>query len=326
VRRRFRVFFEASLLSYLLASATLHLLILALIQFNPFQSTLKNRWGFEPQIKPAIEVSLTTDESIEKNDRTLGELPKSQIVDQSEQALNDEIPEQTRFLSRNNQVVQKQTIAENRGLFQNRSKRLKFNPGFDIVKSVSKRESLETKVQNAIDQNEALPEEVNKEFGDRKPAQRLEPKRPSSAVDKGSNEQEGDSDQASQSLDYIPELEVGVETLLTTKEFVFYTYYNRIRTQLHPHWTGFVRSQLSKAQERGRSIASISGPQVTRTLVTLSPTGQLLRVQIIGKSTVPELDEAAVLAFRRAAPFPNPPEGMRDPDGNIKIRWDFIVQ
>ena len=39
-----------------------------------------------------------------------------------------------------------------------------------------------------------------------------------------------------------------------------------------------------------------------------------------------ELDDAAVEAFRQAAPFPNPPKGLIETDGTIKIRWNFVVE
>jgi protein TonB len=39
-----------------------------------------------------------------------------------------------------------------------------------------------------------------------------------------------------------------------------------------------------------------------------------------------DLDSAAVEAFRQAAPFPNPPKGMVEADGTIKIRWDFVLE
>ena len=31
-------------------------------------------------------------------------------------------------------------------------------------------------------------------------------------------------------------------------------------------------------------------------------------------------------AFQQAGPFPNPPKGMLDADGFVRIRWDFILK
>ena len=40
-------------------------------------------------------------------------------------------------------------------------------------------------------------------------------------------------EKVNQTIDYIKDLEPGLETLLTTREFVYYTYYARIRGQLN---------------------------------------------------------------------------------------------
>jgi len=52
----------------------------------------------------------------------------------------------------------------------------------------------------------------------------------------------------------------------------------------------------------------------------------LIKVQVIGRSGIQDLDDAAVEAFKAAAPFPNPPKGIVDEDGTIRIRWDFILE
>ncbi len=72
-------------------------------------------------------------------------------------------------------------------------------------------------------------------------------------------------------------------------------------------------------------IAS-SQDRITRVVIVLNEQGTLVGVQVIGASGVQDLDEAAIEAFRAAAPFPNPPKGIVDQDGKIKIRWDFILE
>ena len=39
-----------------------------------------------------------------------------------------------------------------------------------------------------------------------------------------------------------------------------------------------------------------------------------------------DLDEAAIRAFNRAGPFPNPPNGLLQETGSVDIRWDFILR
>lgn len=247
---------------------------------------------------------------------------KLKIVDQDEKPLNDEIDDKAKFLSAHNQKVVKETLAQQRGEFQNKKIAAKlgdgtpkqqnsmeaFLPKIDVAKAVKEREEMEQKFDE------------DAEFREKKKAERKE-KKPVAQKDAGTTP----GADASKTLDYIKELDPGLETLLSTKEFKYYTYFARIRQQLNQHWTPRVRVKVQEIYKQGRSIAS-SDDMVTRCLVTLDKNGRLLRIQIIGDSGIHELDEAAVEAFRAAAPFPHPPKGMIDPDGTIKIRWDFILE
>lgn len=251
------------------------------------------------------------------------------IVDQPDKALSNEIDEEAKFLSKNNQRVVKQTVAKNRGEFQNREKSgpagdkgsksptenpmAKFLPQFDAAKAISDRAERERQYDQDA---EAIMAQAKKQ----KKADHV-----ASVVDKGEGDDAKKGSDVSQTLDYIKNLDPGLETLLSSKEFKYYTYFSRVRVQLNQHWTPKVRSKVTQMYKKGRRIAS-SDDMITRCLVTLDRSGKLVKVQIIGNSGVIELDEAAVEAFRSAAPFPNPPKGMVDNDGTIKIRWDFILE
>lgn len=250
---------------------------------------------------------------------------KLRIADQDK--VNEEIDDKAKFLSSHNQKVLRQTVARKRGEFKNvrqnqpagdgapekaAEKNLfkAFLPKLDVVKTIDARDEMERRF------------EEDPEFRKQAQANRAKEQEAMKREEKPSLSPGGE---ASQTLDYIKELDPGLETLLSTKEFKYYTYFSRIRKQLNHHWTPRVRQKVAQIYKQGRSIAS-STNVVTRCLVTLDRTGRLIRVQIIGLSGVVELDEAAVEAFRAAAPFPNPPSGMVDPDGTIKIRWDFILE
>ncbi|MBX3016787.1 MAG: energy transducer TonB [Bdellovibrionaceae bacterium] len=252
------------------------------------------------------------------------------IVDQADKALNDEIDPNARFLSKNNQRVEKQTVAKNRGEFQNRATQGpqgkegsdkpanpmdRFLPQFDAVKAVADHAEREKQYEEDA---EALMAQAQKQ-------KKAEVAEAQAKRDAGTGNDSTKGSDTSQTLDYIKDLDPGLETLLSSKEFKFYTYFSRVRTQLNQHWTPKVRSKVSQMYKKGRRIAA-SDDMITRCLVTLDRSGKLVKVQIIGNSGVIELDEAAVEAFRSAAPFPNPPSGMVDGDGTIKIRWDFILE
>ena len=229
-------------------------------------------------------------------------------------------------MSKNNQVVKKQTVALNRGEFKNKEtkemnqgdhgkeKKISLEdlkPTFDIAKAMQERDNRE-KEFDQID-----PDGVYKHT-----SKQVEQKKSNVGAGDMAKSQGAET---SQTLDYIRDLDTGMETMLSTKEFVYYSYFARIRNQLNQYWSDKVRQKISELYKKGRMIAS-SDDKITKCLITLDTGGKLLKVQIIGDSGVHELDEAAVEAFRAAAPFPNPPKGMVDPDGTIKIRWDFILE
>ena len=269
---------------------------------------------------------LTTDVAQNKKKKKIETL-KQQVVDQTDRAVNDETPDDARFLSKNNQVVKKQTVALNRGEFKNKStketnqgdhgqeKKISMQdlkPTFDIAKAMQERDARE-KEFDQIDPDGQYKHKM-KEADQKK----------SAAVGAGDMAKSKGAE-TSQTLDYIRDLDSGMETMLSTKEFVYYSYFARIRNQLNQYWSDKVRQKISEIYKKGRMIAS-SDDRITKCLITLDTGGKLIKVQIIGDSGVHELDEAAVEAFRAAAPFPNPPKGMVDPDGTIKIRWDFILE
>lgn len=251
-----------------------------------------------------------------------------QIVDQSDQAVNDQVDPKAKFLSKNNQAVKKQTVAQKRGEFVNSdgsgnmngngsysnsedaraAQFAKFKPQFDVQKMVEKQIEKDQLAEKALEQaaNQRMAQDSQKKsIQDRR--------------------QGVGGSQASQTLDYIKDLEPGLETLLSTKEFKFHSFYSRVRVRLNEHWTPIVRQKMESAYKKGRSIASTED-RVTKLLVTLDRNGNLVKVQVISDSGISDIDQAAAEAFRSAAPFPNPPKGMVDEDGQIKLRWDFVIE
>lgn len=124
---------------------------------------------------------------------------------------------------------------------------------------------------------------------------------------------------------YIRGMKEGEVTALNTKEFVFYSYFERVRRQLDSAWQPLLRSQIERIYKHGRRLASDSD-YVTRTLVTLDNRGQVKKVQLLEESGTVDLDQAAVDALNRAGPYPNPPSGLIGSDGSVQIRWDFILK
>lgn len=281
----------------ILGSIALHLFLFGFMSLLSHKTQQK-----DPNTLSNIEVEILNKTSPAEPDQKL------QIVAQDEKAINNELDPKAKFLSKNNQRVEKQTVAQDRSDFKNiknsRQKNLgmeKFTPQMDIQKMFERRLAAERDRESGLEiqaqKNHELQKIQNKPGGS----------------------------QVSSTLDYIPELDPGLETMLSTREFVYYSFYARIREQLAQHWGPKVREKISKMYKQGRQIAS-TDDRITKLLITLDKKGHFVKAQIIGDSGIRDLDEAAVEAFRAAAPFPNPPQGIVDSDGTIKIRWDFILE
>ncbi|KYG69293.1 energy transducer TonB [Bdellovibrio bacteriovorus] len=274
-----------------------------------------------------VDINFLSPEDLQKMQQVEAALKKqalsrNQIVEQSETSANEEVPENARFLSAKNQKVEKQTQAANRGEFQNLKKAApqKTGPKGDgkqknLAKSEESKKQIAKDLFKTFDATEALER------------QKLADKESGLGEGRGSGEQNtGTGAETSQTNDYLKDVNVGLETVLNTREFKYYSYYNRIRKQLAQHWEGRVRDKLSKMFKEGRAPAATNQDRITKLMIVLNDKGTLVRVQVISDSGVRDLDDAAIEAFRAAAPFPNPPKGIVEGDGTVKIRWDFVLE
>lgn len=239
----------------------------------------------------------------------------NQVVEQNENSVNKEIPENARFLSASNQVVQKQTVAAHRGDFQNMKKAGPQGTKGKSAPAVKSQQEIAKELFKSFSASESL---VRQKVANQ-PVEEEEQQT-------GEENNTGTGAETSQTNDYVKDVEVGLETMLNTREFKYYSYYNRIRKQLSQHWEGRVREKLSRLFREGRAPAATNRDRITKLMIVLNDKGTLVRVQILSDSGVRDLDDAAIEAFRAAAPFPNPPKGIVENDGTVKIRWDFVLE
>ncbi len=125
--------------------------------------------------------------------------------------------------------------------------------------------------------------------------------------------------------DYLKDVKEGDRTLLNTKEFVYFSYYRRIRERLEVAWNSKLRSTLDSHVYGQRRLAGDKN-YVTGLTVILDRNGRITAVKVRQRSGARDLDTAAVDAFNDAGPFPDPPAGLVDQNGQIQIPWDFILQ
>lgn len=125
--------------------------------------------------------------------------------------------------------------------------------------------------------------------------------------------------------DYVKGMKESERTALNTREYVFYGYYQRIRERLDRAWVPVLRQKLVRLYRGGRGLAS-DMEHKTRVLVVLNQRGEIVHVKVLNESGNAELDDAAISAFNQAGPFPNPPRGIIDPQGEIQVPWEFILR
>lgn len=125
--------------------------------------------------------------------------------------------------------------------------------------------------------------------------------------------------------DSIPGIKESEKTALNTKEYIFYSYFQRIRERLDQAWVPILRAKLERYYRAGRELAS-DMDHTTHILVVLNLQGEIVQVRVLSESGVQVLDDAAVEAFNRAGPFPNPPTGMIDLNKQVQVPWDFILR
>ena len=234
----------------------------------------------------------------------LAEMNVKQIVEQDEKPVNDEIDPNTKYLSQFNQKVVSETKAQNTGKYNN-------SAGRGLTKGQAAK-----KVKEATDMQPQM----------KGPGSRLDKFKPkvdwTSLAEINSG---GDGRDLSRTADHLKDIEKGAQTVLSTREFVYYSYFKRIKGQIQQHWEPSIKGKMQKLVSRGRTIASTQD-RTTKLLIVLDEAGTLVGVKILGESGIQDLDDAAIEAFKAAAPFPNPPTGIVEQDGTIKIRWDFVLE
>lgn len=128
-----------------------------------------------------------------------------------------------------------------------------------------------------------------------------------------------------QNNDYLDNVREGAQTLLNTKEFTFFSFYQRVRRQLEQFWEPGLRSRLDRMIQRGREIAS-DKEHATKLMVVMNKDGTITRILVENTSGLLDLDQAAIEAFNKAGPFPNPPKEMVEKDGTVKVEWEFVLR
>jgi TonB family protein len=124
------------------------------------------------------------------------------------------------------------------------------------------------------------------------------------------------------SVDHLQDVESGDETSLSSKRWVYASFFNRLKRQVAQNWDP--NSVWRHADPTGTVYGTKT--RVTEVRVSLSPRGELAKILVVMPSGSVELDEEALRAFRVSAPFPNPPDGLVQKDNLITFGFSFFFQ
>ena len=294
MKRQFKNYFLISLVAHGVLFFTLFLVA----KFKPFVKK-----------ENPVEVTLLNSEQLKKL-LTPPETKADKIVETDSNTANLQKDENTKLLSEKNNTVKKQTIAKFGIQFKNSQSRGQAKSNPSAAKAVDTKKNTPPQLFNqAFDPYAALTKKnMQKELKTFSAGE--------NTVAQG---------EASTSNDRVDDVTSDLVTLLNTREYKYYGFYHRIKTQLNQWWQPKVREKVARMVRQGRTIASDTSKE-TRLMIVLNDKGTIVKIQVLNPSGVRDLDDAAVEAFRAAAPFPNPPKGIVDSDGTVKIPWNFVIE
>ncbi len=302
--------------SFLVISALLH--ILFLVSFYSYQRFFRN---------DSTPVAVKKDPPSDIQFIDLDSLDRGRLVEQSENEKANEKPKDAKFVSKVDKSVEKETRAPRHGEFQNKQTQAATSQQFTppppapsesakVEKADSAIEQMKTFANGDMPVSQSEKTETQKRVAKAKSVADLRP---------NTMQQMSENSMLSQTSDHLKDVAIGAETHLNTREFLYYSYFNRIKKKLRQHWEPLVHAKVRSMVKKGREIASTENSLSTRVIITLDDTGLLRRVQVSTTSGLEDLDDAAVEALQDAAQFPNPPKDLVR-EGFVTLNWDFILE
>lgn len=122
--------------------------------------------------------------------------------------------------------------------------------------------------------------------------------------------------------DWLKDIDEADDTFLNAKEYKYATFFNRIKKSVSQYWDP--SSVILKYDPYGNIYGNKD--RLTIVKVRIDSSGRLKDVDVTQSSGVEFLDRIAVDAFKSAQPFPNPPKGLMDKNGDIVFNFGFYVE
>lgn len=111
---------------------------------------------------------------------------------------------------------------------------------------------------------------------------------------------------------------------LLSPAFLYYTYLQRIKSQVDPEWAAAIRDHLARFKKTNNfKHLPVRGP--TEVVLTLAGDGSVLHVRLIKSCGYSPFDEIAISALKGKV-FSNPPKELIDKSGLIRIKWSYWIR
>lgn len=124
--------------------------------------------------------------------------------------------------------------------------------------------------------------------------------------------------------EHIPGIKEGAFTALNTDQYTYYTFFARINEQTRARWVNNLR-QLSNMLPQSTLVELSKQERTTQVDIQINGKGDFVRAVVLHSSGFKELDQAAINAFKEAAPFQNPPQEMLERDNLIHLQYGFYI-
>jgi TonB family protein len=124
------------------------------------------------------------------------------------------------------------------------------------------------------------------------------------------------------SMDYLKDVDDGDATALNSKKWKHAPFFNRLKRQVADEWHP---EMVYVRHDPNGNVYGIKD-RVTVLRIHLQPDGKLATWTVLQSSGVDFLDDEAIDAFKKAAPFPNPPKDLIEADGQIHFNFAFIFE
>lgn len=116
------------------------------------------------------------------------------------------------------------------------------------------------------------------------------------------------------------DVKISSQTILNTNEYVYSTFYNRMRQSIAVYWEPKVREVMEN-----RFSNLTPGIYKTETKIYISRSGEILDVEVEQSSGVVKLDDIATSSVREADAFLNPPMQLFELDPRAGLDFGFYV-